>query len=99
MLEPDDPSYRALCAALNDAAATAHEQARQRLDGDLVSTPPMPEAPRRRKAPSATRTSGLTLLELFERFAAVPGRNPKTVAQCWPYIAHFTKFVDGKLAD
>lgn len=98
-LELDGPSYRALCAALNDAAATAHEQALQRLDGDLVPTPPMPEPPRPRKAPATTCTSGLTLLELFERFAAVPGRNPKTVAQWRPYIAHLAKFVDGKLPD
>jgi integrase len=41
----------------------------------------------------------LSLLGLYERYADVPGRHPKTIAQWRPYIEHLSKFVGGKAAE
>jgi integrase len=93
LIEAGGASYRALCAALNDAAATAHEEALRRMDGDHVPTPPMPQLPKKGTL-RAQRGGGLSLLELFERYAAVPGRHPKTIAQWRPYVTQLAVFVD-----
>ncbi|MBC2665684.1 tyrosine-type recombinase/integrase [Novosphingobium flavum] len=92
-LEPGGTSFRDLCSALNNAAATAHEEALRRLDGDDVPTPPMPELPQTKKG-SATPSGRISLLDLFNQYAAVPGRHPKTVAQWRPYVIHLAEFVD-----
>lgn len=90
-------SHTALCVAINDAAATAHEEALKRLDGDLVPTPPMPTAPTKGKATSP-QSEGVSLPALFDKYAEVAGRHPKTIAQWRPYVVHLSKFVGGKVA-
>lgn len=93
VIEAGGASYLALCTALNDAAATAHEEALRRMEGDHVPTPPMPKIAKK-GTPHAKPASGLGLLELFERYAAVPGRHPKTVAQWRPYVTQLAAFVE-----
>lgn len=44
-------------------------------------------------AAAVANTKPLALTELFERYASVPGRHPKTIAQWRPYIAHFVNFL------
>jgi integrase len=68
-LEPSGSSHVALCAALNDAAVQASEDALKRLDGDLVPTPDMPSLPSRALA-VASRPSGRTLGDLIDAFKA-----------------------------
>lgn len=91
-------SHRQLTLALNDAAATAHEEALRRLDGDLVPTPAMPALPPASKA-ARPKQGGTTLPALFEKYAEVGGRHPKTVAQWRPYILHLSRFVEGKTVE
>lgn len=92
-LEHSGRSHIALCEALHDAAVRASEDALRRLDGDLVPTPPMPELPKASTA-KAPKVRGLRLTELFELYASVPGRNPKTMGQWRPYIEHLAKFAE-----
>lgn len=91
-LKPGGRSHIDLCVALHDAEVKASEDALRRLDGDLVPTPAMPEMPKSPN-PQWQRTAGISIIDLYEAYAAVPGRSPKTVAQWRPYIVHLTKFL------
>lgn len=86
-VDPASPPFAALCNAVNDAQIVAWEGILGRLKGDLIPTPPVLELPLVR--PHA----GVSLLALFDQYAAVPGRSPKTMAQWRPYIAHLVAFV------
>ncbi|WP_226699438.1 tyrosine-type recombinase/integrase [Qipengyuania gaetbuli] len=84
-------SFAELCSAVHDAQIEASEGTLQRLQGDLVRTPKIAARPA-----SAPRPAGeaMSILDLYERYAAVPGRSMKTVAQWRRYIEHLIAFLN-----
>lgn len=57
-LDENTPAFRRLCVRLNEAAIATHQAQLQRLDGEIIPTPPAPKRPkataRRLVAPKAT---------------------------------------------
>lgn len=83
-------SFSALCSAIHDAQITAAEGTLERLKGNILPTPPMPARPK--NAPSAAQAP-VSIFDLYEQYAAVPGRSAKTIAQWRRYIQHLVDFV------
>lgn len=96
-LSPNDPGFADLCRALGEAACTVWLGLDKRIDRVPVETPDRPDKEGVLRggatAPKGSAGSPLSILELFERYAAVPGRNPKTVAQWRPYIRHLIEYL------
>lgn len=96
-LNPKDTAFPSLCRALGEAACTVWLSLDKRIDGVAVDTPAKPrEAQKTQRAigdAEAPRGPSVGLLELYEKYAAAPGRHPKTVAQWRPYIQHLVDFL------
>ncbi len=96
-LNPKDKAFPSLCRTLGEAACTVWLTLDERIDGVAVETPAKPrETEETQKAiGNAEAPSGpsVSLLELYEKYAAAPGRHPKTVAQWRPYIKHLVDFL------
>lgn len=95
-IDPADPEFPSFCRALGEAACTLWLTVDERIDGKTVETLPAPtghsNSAAKAKLKTPTSVSGMSLMTLYEKYSAVPGRNPKTVAQWRPYVAHLAKF-------
>lgn len=96
-LSPKDKAWPSLCRALGEASCTVWQALDKRIDGVAVDTPARPLndiTARRAEVSAKTRSEvSLSLMGLYDRYAAVPGRNPKTVAQWRLYIQHLIEFI------
>lgn len=96
-INPFDREMPALSRALAEAACSVWLSIDRRIDGIPVETPAKPHGfstGAKGAGPTAEPAeASLSLLELYERYAAVEGRHPKTVAQWRPYIRHLVAFL------
>lgn len=96
-LDPHDPAFGDLCRALGEAACTVWLGLDKRIDKVPLDTPGKPDQDvilqSRTAVSKRSDRPALSLLELFESYAAVPGRSPKTVAQWRPYIRHLFDYL------
>jgi integrase len=103
LIARNDPDMASLCRALAEAACSVWLAVDSRIDGRSAVTPAKPvgfdPGPGVRRETSNSSGPKISLLGLYERYAGVPGRHPKTIAQWRPYIEHLSKFVGGKSAD
>ena len=83
-------SFSALCSAVHDAQVEASEGTLERLKGNLVPTPRIADRPSRAAGGTG---KGISVFELYERYAASPDITAKTVAQWRRYIHHLVDFV------
>lgn len=90
LVDRSSASFAALCNAINDAQISAAEGILERLKGNLVPTPEIALRPKKTAQSNRTKQS---VLGLYEKYAAVPDRNPKTIAQWRRYILHLVDFV------
>ncbi|MXP15693.1 tyrosine-type recombinase/integrase [Altererythrobacter confluentis] len=89
-LDQNSPSHVALCSAIHDAQIAASEGTLERLKGNSVPTPLIAKRPA--KAAQIDKIA-ISIFDIYERYAAVPGRSLKTVAQWRRYIKHLVDFV------
>jgi integrase len=96
-LNPRDKAFPSLCRALGEAGCAVWLALDKRIDGVAVETPARPEETDKalKAIGNAQVPSGpsVSLLGLYEKYAAVPGRHPKTVAQWRPYVQHLVDFI------
>lgn len=92
LLDPRDPELPQLCRELGEAACKVWLAVDRRIDGESVRTPKAPQ--KLLHAKQALRSAEyVSILELYERWAAVPGRHPKTVADWRRRIEHLVQFL------
>lgn len=97
LLDPRDPELPTLCRALAEAACEVWLAVDAGIDKEPVQVPPKPEEPVRARKPAKGKegASGpqVSILELYEQWAAIPGRHPKTVADWRRRVEHLVQFL------
>ncbi|GGD58392.1 integrase [Croceicoccus mobilis] len=93
-LDPNDhKGMQRLCLALNDAAIKACQDKLRRLDGDEILTPSEPE---RQPGPARQKSQpneGVSLLDIYDRYALAKGLTPGVRDEWRRYIKRLVEFV------
>lgn len=96
LIDPRDSEWPNLSRAFGEAACTLWLSIDKRIDGKATKTSAAPEEPTRSRKTylrSSEVHEPVSIFDIYERYAAVPGRNLKTVAQWRRYIQHLVDFV------
>ncbi|MDD3798296.1 MAG: hypothetical protein PHE36_03850 [Novosphingobium sp.] len=72
VVDPSSPAFRDLCVKLNETAIAVHEAELERMDGKIVPTPPMPEAPVAQSSVAAVPLIGPSFREIVEGMLESP---------------------------
>jgi integrase len=93
LIDPQDPAFRQLCRALNEAAIEALEGAQERLFGGMVETPPEPPLAAPTSFPEAPKApSRVPMLPTFDKYVAAQRMTPGVRDEWRRYVERLIQF-------